>query len=110
MEPKLPISRRPWLLIRMTNKTLVLKTNWMAKTKMRIIMVLMMCKRTKLMMCKRTKILMCKRTKMMMCKKTKLMISKRTKMMMWSPCDGACVKFPAFDRVDGSLPRVGVRG
>ena len=31
-------------------------------------------------------------------------------MMMWSPCDSACVKFPAFDRVDGSLPRVGVRG
>ena len=31
-------------------------------------------------------------------------------MMMWSPCDGACVKFPAFNRVDGSLPRVGVRG
>ena len=86
----------------MTNKTLVLKTNWMAKTKMRIIMVLMMCKRTKLMMCKRTKILMCKRTKMMMCK--------RTKMMMWSPCDGARVKFPAFDRVDGFLPRVGVGG
>ena len=39
-----------------------------------------------------------------------LMMCKSTKMMMWSPCDSACVKFPAFDRVDGSLPRVGARG
>ena len=39
-----------------------------------------------------------------------LMMCKSTKMMMWSPCDGACVKFPAFDRVDGSLPGVGARG
>ena len=79
--------------MRMTNKTLVLKTNWMAKTKMTIMtMVLMMCKRTKMMI-------------MMV-----LMMCKSTKMMMWSPCDSACVKFPAFDRVDGSLPGVGARG
>ena len=39
-----------------------------------------------------------------------LMMCKSTKMMMWSPCDSACVKFPAFDRVDGSLPGVGARG
>ena len=60
MEPKPPISRRPWLLIRMTNKTY-----WMAKTKMTIMtMVLMMCKRTKMMIM--MVLMMCNRTKMMM--------------------------------------------